>query len=285
MVLGAGRGPLIDRSLVAADAAGKSIKLFALEKSDVAFVTLQNKKKHEWGNSVTLVHADMRDWSPPAKADLIVSELLGSFGDNELSPECLHEAETRILKDNGTIIPQKYSAWIAPVSSDRLWSECQATTTPQSGFVVHMREAWSPWQAKRLWSFEHGRFQASKDTEPGMHRFERQGSARFEGAGQHIFVHGLGAYFEATLYKDVTLSINPATHTPAMCSWFAMFFPLLRPVLMTPEQTLEVQFWRITQQRKVWYEWAASTEAKDSGALVATQPIVNSRGKDYWIGL
>jgi hypothetical protein len=31
----------------------------------------------------------MRDWNPPEKADIIVSELLGSFGDNELSPECL----------------------------------------------------------------------------------------------------------------------------------------------------------------------------------------------------
>ena len=31
----------------------------------------------------------MRDWKPESKVDIIVSELLGSFGDNELSPECL----------------------------------------------------------------------------------------------------------------------------------------------------------------------------------------------------
>lgn len=31
----------------------------------------------------------MRAWNAPVKADIIVSELLGSFGDNELSPECL----------------------------------------------------------------------------------------------------------------------------------------------------------------------------------------------------
>ena len=51
----------------------------------------------------------MRHWQAPEKvyvvvlnfnevqADLLVSELLGSFGDNELSPECLDGAQ-RFLK-------------------------------------------------------------------------------------------------------------------------------------------------------------------------------------------
>ncbi|TRZ06104.1 hypothetical protein HGM15179_021003, partial [Zosterops borbonicus] len=34
----------------------------------------------------------MRGWEAPEAADLVVSELLGSFGDNELSPECLDGA-------------------------------------------------------------------------------------------------------------------------------------------------------------------------------------------------
>lgn len=35
----------------------------------------------------------MRDWNAPEKADILVSELLGSIGDNELSPECLDGAQ------------------------------------------------------------------------------------------------------------------------------------------------------------------------------------------------
>lgn len=35
----------------------------------------------------------MREWDAPEKADILVSELLGSFGDNELSPECLDGAQ------------------------------------------------------------------------------------------------------------------------------------------------------------------------------------------------
>lgn len=46
-----------------------------------------------------------RNWNPTTfKINLIVSELLGSFGDNELSPECLNNCEN-ILEEDGIIIP------------------------------------------------------------------------------------------------------------------------------------------------------------------------------------
>ena len=50
-----------------------------------------------WGDKVTVVSGDMRQWKAPELADIIVSELLGSFGDNELSPECLDGAQ-RFIK-------------------------------------------------------------------------------------------------------------------------------------------------------------------------------------------
>lgn len=46
-----------------------------------------------WGDHVEVVSCDMRKWDAPEKADILVSELLGSFGDNELSPECLDGAQ------------------------------------------------------------------------------------------------------------------------------------------------------------------------------------------------
>lgn len=48
----------------------------------------------QWGDQVTIVDSDMRYWKAPEKADILVSELLGSFGDNELSPECLDGAQS-----------------------------------------------------------------------------------------------------------------------------------------------------------------------------------------------
>lgn len=44
-----------------------------------------------------LITGDMRRVEVPEPVDILVSELLGSFGDNELSPECLDGA-MRFLK-------------------------------------------------------------------------------------------------------------------------------------------------------------------------------------------
>ena len=65
---------------------------------------------------VDVVSGDMREWAPPPEnyADILVSELLGSFGDNELSPECLDGAE-KFLKPGGVSIPTSYTSYIGPI--------------------------------------------------------------------------------------------------------------------------------------------------------------------------
>lgn len=63
----------------------------------MVFVRLQERQRTEWGDSVQLLFGDMRTLSIPEQVDILVSELLGSFGDNELSPECLDGA-MRFLK-------------------------------------------------------------------------------------------------------------------------------------------------------------------------------------------
>lgn len=71
---------------------------------------------------MTLVSADMRTWEAPEKADILVSELLGSFGDNELSPECLDGA-MRFLKPEGISIPAAYTSYLQPVTTHKLWTD------------------------------------------------------------------------------------------------------------------------------------------------------------------
>ena len=80
MLVGAGRGPLVDRSIQAAKRANRTVKIYALEKNPSAVVVLKSKNKDSWQNMVTIVQADMRYWDPPEKADILLSELLGSFG-------------------------------------------------------------------------------------------------------------------------------------------------------------------------------------------------------------
>ncbi len=69
------------------------MRVYAVEKNANAVNTLRNAKVMEGWDNVTIIDMDMRKWNAPEKADILVSELLGSFGDNELSPECLDGAQ------------------------------------------------------------------------------------------------------------------------------------------------------------------------------------------------
>ena len=78
-------------------------------------VRLQEKKALEWRDQVEILFGDMRELAVPAHADILVSELLGSFGDNELSPECLDGA-MRFLKRKLRIALDKQADKQRPVS-------------------------------------------------------------------------------------------------------------------------------------------------------------------------
>jgi protein arginine N-methyltransferase 5 len=141
-VVGAGRGPLVTRAIRASVEAGVDIDVWAVEKNPNAFVHLQRKNQTTWGGCVSLVQSDMRSWTGPhrvastsrasadpaplvshGRIDILVSELLGSFGDNELSPECLDGINHLLNPVHGISIPASYTAHLTPVSAPRLHAD------------------------------------------------------------------------------------------------------------------------------------------------------------------
>jgi protein arginine N-methyltransferase 5 len=135
-VVGSGRGPLVTRALNASASSGVPVRVFAIEKNPNAYVLLQRHNVQTWGGRVTVVKTDMRAWKGPTlpdgsfgKVDILVSELLGSFADNELSPECLDGVQHVLNPDHGISIPSSYTAHFTPISTPRLWSDLYSRST------------------------------------------------------------------------------------------------------------------------------------------------------------
>ena len=145
---------------------------------------------------VTVVSSDMREWTPPEKADIIVSELLGSFGDNELSPECLDGAQ-HFLKEDGISIPADYTSYIAPLSSSKLWNEarlCKDSLKPpeapfETPYVVQLHNINLLAEAKPVFKFHH----PNRGTIDNSRYLE----VKFD-MKQDATVHGFGGYFHCT---------------------------------------------------------------------------------------
>ncbi|KAL3930242.1 MAG: hypothetical protein SGARI_004540 [Bacillariaceae sp.] len=145
-VAGAGRGPLVMKAIQAFQqltVPSKSLvlKVFAVEKNPSAIVYLESMARHnpDWNGVVTVVRADARSLTLEQlggnKIDIVVSELLGSFGDNELSPECLEPLlASECCKATTLSIPMRYSTYLAPVSSCRLHNDAaQQAHVPHEG--------------------------------------------------------------------------------------------------------------------------------------------------------
>uniref|UniRef100_A0A7S1TFA1 Protein arginine N-methyltransferase n=1 Tax=Compsopogon caeruleus TaxID=31354 RepID=A0A7S1TFA1_9RHOD len=272
MVLGAGRGPLVKAALAASADTQVPIDVFAVEKNPNAVVTLENLRlENEWSN-VSVIHCDMRHWEAPARADLVVSELLGSFGDNELSPECLDGA-TKYLKPDAVSIPQSYASFLAPLASTKLHNEVRAYGDTQQNFetpyVVSIHRGRILAEPQEVFRFSH----PNRSPHPDNTRFK---TLEFKILEANM-VHGLAGYFEAQLYMDVVISINPPTATTGMFSWFPFYIPIRNPVYVPKESTCQVQMWRKASPGRVWYEWAVTRPA--------ITPVHNPNGRSYWMGL
>lgn len=254
-VVGAGRGPLVDATLEAAKDSSVQVKVCAVEKNENALPALLLKNKEKWENGVTIVNKDMREWNPANKCDILVSELLGSFGDNELSPECLDSAQ-KYLKEDGISIPSGYTSYLGPIQSRKLHTEISSIRRNkdkcnfQKPYVVQLNNVYKIAPAKPLFAFVHPK----KNLEDSNDRNE---FLTFDILHDCV-LHGFAGYFETVLYKDVSLSIVPETFSDGMFSWFPAYFPMMKPILLHKGEKLQINFWRCSDKYKVWYEWCVA---------------------------
>ncbi|KAK8920424.1 Protein arginine N-methyltransferase skb1 [Metarhizium anisopliae] len=243
-VAGSGRGPLVTRALKAAEYTGVKVEVWAVEKNPNAYVYLLRQNHMLWGGKVNVIKTDMRAWKGPVvsqssggpvygKVDILISELLGSFGDNELSPECLDGIQHVLAKPHGISIPHSYTAHMSPISTPKVYGDILArSATEPTAFNT-------PWVV-RLYALDfvcqrvpgHARFQQAWEfshpiPESTLTNIDARRSGGIMGGGGgsmagaagandhnsrycHVtFVcrsqgvtHGLAGYFESTLYES-----------------------------------------------------------------------------------
>ncbi|KAI1374850.1 Skb1 methyltransferase [Hypoxylon crocopeplum] len=246
-VAGSGRGPLVTRALRASESTGVPVRVWAVEKNPNAYVYLLRQNQREWGGRVTVVKTDMRAWKGPVlstsphdnstpvfgKVDILVSELLGSFGDNELSPECLDGIQHVLAPGVGISIPASYTAHVSPICTPRIHADIRqralaaddnAFDTPwvvrlfALDFVADPGVPGRP-RFQQAWEFAHPLPQSTLDAVEARRASGVAGGgggsmAGAVGANDHNarhchltfvcggrgVIHGLAGYFEAVLY-------------------------------------------------------------------------------------
>ncbi|XP_022115769.1 protein arginine N-methyltransferase 5 [Pieris rapae] len=282
MVLGAGRGPLVRATLNAAEMTNTDVKVIAVEKNPGAVVVLAAQVRELWcDRDVTVVPGDMRYMNLSPKADIIVSELLGSWADNELSPECLDGASC-LLKPNGISIPCEYTSYVNPISSSRLWAAAKIACLGDAQkmeknletlWVVYMQNKHDIAECKEVFKFSHPAEGIKNNEGETMLDYRglpvtdnrRKTTVSWEVTQDNV-MHGFAGYFDCALYGNEMLSIVPSTHSPGMISWFPVFIPIKTPLRIHKGEKIKATFWRCVDSRRVWYEWIV--EVNDNATVL-----------------
>ncbi|MFH4975631.1 hypothetical protein AB6A40_002340 [Gnathostoma spinigerum] len=319
MLLGAGRGPLMQEIINAERRFNEknrsrhnrvTLDLIAVEKNASAMVTLRYRNKTYWADRVRLIESDMRELIafvrknslPPP--DIIVSELLGSFGDNELSPECL-DGVTNILHKSTISIPQSYTNYVAPIQSVRMHQKVQqcceskfyerrqpSRGRPVQGsssedtfklpdsitcfdelYVVCLRSICRLDNPKPVFTFEHPNFQNQSNHREAVISFETKIPSE---------LMGFEACFDAHLYGDITLSIVPGRHSKSMVSWFPALIPLRQLYFMHSGTKIDFHIERKIDEGGVWYEWFVELKDPEMNEVIRT-PVQNKNGMSCYM--
>jgi len=277
------------------------LQLIAVEKNVNAMVTLRFMNERHWNKRVQLIESDMRHLhrlivsNDVPRPDLVVSELLGSFGDNELSPECLDGLDASILHPHTIFIPTSYTSYVAPIQAPRLRGniECQTVTfwhralslygravpmrdtTDGRYFITHVYlepresvrnldniyvaciQSYCPLaKPQALFTFKH----PNRDS---PHSNERESHLSFA-VTMPCELMGFAGYFSTKLYGEIGLSTVPEHHSRGLFSWFPVLIPLKSLHRLGRGDKFDLLMRRKCDNGGVWYEWAISLDGKEA---------------------
>jgi protein arginine N-methyltransferase 5 len=213
--------------------------------------------------------------------DILISELLGSFADNELSPECLDGVQHLLNSTHGISIPSSYTAHLTPIAAPKLFADIASQSisnpsAPETPFVVMLHAidylstttSSEPSSSPKLtasqpngsnarhgsvplqtvepiveiaWAFSHPNQSISASPPNTNVHNTRQCTLDFPVSHRGV-CHGLGGYFEAVLYGKVQLSTNPST-MEELSDGMISWFPIYFPLKVSSPSRFEHSLW------------------------------------------
>lgn len=237
---GAGTGLL---SVFAAQAGAR--KVYAVERTPIAEFARTLIERNGLADLIEVIQADIQDVELRESVDVLISEWMGGYGvdENLLAP--LLVARDRWLRPGGLIVPERVTAYLAPVFVE--WLEKDRARWRARPYGVDL----GPVADARADEIYYGQHDIGLDqlrsgpevmwiTETATESVERahepyEATVTFA-AKRGGFLNGLAVWFKAGLVEDIELSTGPeapATH------WGRTLLPLREAVEVSPGTSIE----------------------------------------------
>lgn len=243
LVIGPGRGPLL---AIAARYRHKA-DIIAVERNPNCIPKLRSDNDHLWNGMVSIHEGDVRTIANTlGHVDLVISELLGSFGCNEACPEILSQFENLIM------IPQTLTSYLTPIYCSLVNEEIKRP------YLLKSDQEFAVDETLAVFHFSF----------PGVRNIEQTQSKHFDFPFPDV-ANALQGHFKADLYGHISISNTHLDTSSNVCSsWYPMIFPI-KPV----EFRMDVVMARRSTGQRLWYEWSVDGT------------VYNNNGDNYHVSL
>ena len=232
--LGAGLGILTLLALRAGAA-----RVYAIEKSDAIELARAVVSANGFADRVRFLAASSTDCELDERADVIVSETLGSFAVDENTLAFTIDARERMLRPGGKMVPEILDLHLAPVRA----AEAYARFDSWSRVCGFDYSAARDRCVSRMSVIDVGR----GDLLGPAQRFARIDLREVDSptlAATRLFqmakpgtLHGVAGWFEAQLCEGVTIDTSPSA---AATHWKQALFPFRAPIEVVRGDVLEL---------------------------------------------
>lgn len=235
-------------------------KVYAVERGDIIEDAKKLAEINGFADKIVFIKGRSDKIELPEKVDVIVSELLGSFGLEESVFRSTIDARRRFLKPGGKLIPDWLELYLVPVESEAIWEERVGFWRNGLGgldfsaveghavsqrYITDCASKVSELAAPSM--IAHISF-SEVDKVPSVFHGE-------SAIGKTGNLHGLVGYFRTGLSSGVVLSTapeEPQTH------WRQTFFPMQEAVSVEVGDEVRYQIRAVPQGDTMFWEWNTS---------------------------
>jgi PRMT5 arginine-N-methyltransferase/ribosomal protein L11 methyltransferase PrmA len=232
--LGTGSGIL---ALFAAEAGAR--RVFAIDSTHSADLASFLTRHLGFADRVQVFHEHSKNVALPERADILITETLGSFGFNEHILSSVIDARARLLTPDAVIIPRRVDLYLVPVDDASIYEQRVSwwNGTPY-GFDLSPLAVFAS-NILFVGSVDNASFLASPENVIAAElttiaSADVSGSAHFTAARAGL-MHGFTGWFRATLADGIELS-----NEIAGSNWEQVFLPLHSPIPVDAGTAIDV---------------------------------------------
>lgn len=258
-------------------------KVYAIEKTEAINLAREIARVNDCLDKIEFINENSMQVTLPEKADILISETLGSFAIDENTLEFTNDARERFLKKDALMIPQSIDLFIAPVEDKETYNKIDFwRKLPDINFspafeLFSKKIMVESVRTKGLLA-SPAKIGSIDLTKPVEKLFTARVYMQMKKTGQ---LHGVAGWFRTRLCTGIEIDTSPESPTT---HWKQAFFPFQNPIDVIKNDVLD---WSVTigskeqhsDDSRISYEYRC-TQLKDEPEHTAQQALNQKTGRN-----